>query len=89
MPVQGNRYTSDANDPDSFGNRGVLVTPGSAELYNIRGVVCGSAGNITVVPVSNSDTETVTFTGVPAGFIPPFRVRKVTAATATVYTIEG
>lgn len=83
-----NRYTSDANDPDSFGKRGVPVALG-ADLYNIRGVVCGTAGNLTVVPVSNSDAETVTFTGVPAGFIPPFRVRKVTASTAVVYTIEG
>lgn len=85
-----NRYTSYTNSPDSLGMRGVVVTPGVVDLPStVKAVMCLTAGNITIVPLGNGDNETIAFVGVPAGFIPPYRVRRVTAATSTVYTIEG
>lgn len=84
-----NRYDKFAKTPDGFGTKGLVVQPGATDLNaNVKGVVCVTSGNITVVPWNNADNETVAFVGVAAGFIPPFRVRRVTAATATVYTIE-
>jgi hypothetical protein len=74
----------------SFGTTSRIVTPGATDLDPIaKGVVCLTTGNITIVPVDNADGVTLAFVGVPAGFIPPFRVRRVTAATATVATIDG
>ncbi|MBY5863276.1 spike base protein, RCAP_Rcc01079 family [Rhizobium leguminosarum] len=85
-----NRYSSYARTPDGFGGKGLLVTPGATDLgINVKGVICTTAGDITIVPWDNLDGETITFTAVPAFFIPPYRVRRVTAATATVYTIEN
>lgn len=84
-----NRYTSFAKTPDSLGTKGLPVTPGNTDLGpNVKGVICVTTGNITIVPWDNADGETIPFTNVPALWIPPFRVRRVTAATATVYTIE-
>ena len=52
-------------------------------------VVCGSSGDLVIVPVQNADADSITFTGVSVGFIPPFRVRIVkSTTTCTCYTIE-
>jgi len=68
-------YDSYSKTPSSFGTKSRLVTPGAADITPTpKAVICATAGSLTIVP---------------AGFIPPFRVRRVTAATATVYTIEG
>ena len=75
--------------PNGFGRKARIVTPGATDLDPVaKGVVCLTAGNLTIVPVNNADATTITFTGVPVGFVPPYRVRRVTAATATVATID-
>lgn len=73
----------------SFGRKGRVVTPGATDLDPIaKAVVCLTTGNLTIVPVGNANGDTLTFTGVPVGFTPPYQVRRVTAATATVATVE-
>jgi len=82
-------YDRNAKTASSLGTVGKVVAPAAADLNPLpKAVVCLTAGNITVVPVGNADNGTIAFVGVPAGFVPPFRVRRVTAATSTVYTIE-
>jgi hypothetical protein len=82
-------YASVASGPESFGLTSRPLTPGTDDIDPIpKGVVLLEAGDITVVPAGNGDAGTVSFVGVPAGFVPPFRVRRVTAASAAVVTIE-
>lgn len=82
-------YDSIQPNGQTFGRAGRLVTPGSSDLDPIaKGVVCLTAGDITIVPVGNANGDTLAFVGVPAGYVPPYQVRRVTAATATVATIE-
>jgi hypothetical protein len=73
----------------TFGRVGATITPGATDLDPVpKGIVCLADGNVTVVPVDNADAATLTFTGCTVGFIPPFRVRRVTAATGTWATIS-
>lgn len=75
--------------PGGFGRKARIVTPSATDLDPIaKAVVCLTSGDITIVPPGNANGVTITFTGVPVGFIPPYRVRRVTAATATVATID-
>lgn len=75
--------------PSSFGTKSRIITPGATDLDPIaKSVVCLTAGDITVVPTANANGVTLSFVGVAAGYVVPFRVRRVTAATATVATIE-
>lgn len=84
------QFASFVASPLSFGARGRVITPSNTDLDEIvKAVVCLDFGNITVVPAENEDNETITFTGVSAGFCPPFRIRRVTAATMPVATVEG
>jgi hypothetical protein len=76
-----------ADTPGSLGRRTVPVTVGQTISEQAKAIVCLTEGNLTVIAVDNSDSEAVSFVAVPAGFIPPFRVRKVTAATAAVVAI--
>lgn len=73
----------------AFGRMGRLVTVG-ADLNEsvVKGVVMSAAGDITVIPVDGSDGDALAFSGVESGFMPPFKVKKVTAATVSVYTVE-
>jgi hypothetical protein len=74
---------------NTFGTTARIITPGASDITPYpKGVVCLTAGNITIVPAENADGVTLAFVGVPAGYIPPYRVRRVTAATAIVATIE-
>ncbi len=82
-------YEEFAKSPSSLGTTSRPVTPGAEDIDPIpKGVVCLTSGDLTVVPLGNADAVTLSFVGVPAGYVPPFRVRRVTAATATVATIE-
>jgi hypothetical protein len=83
-------YKNVGGDLSSFGRRGLPVTPGATDLPNtVKGLVVLAAGNATIIPVDNLDTDTLTFTGLPVGAIIPYQVRRITAATATLATIEG
>lgn len=82
-------FQSTIKSADSLGTTSRIVTPGATDLDPIaKAVICLTAGDITIVPVGNANAVTLAFVGVPAGFIPPFRVRRVTAATATVATVD-
>lgn len=82
-------FSSTSKSADSFGTKGRIVTPGTDDLDPIaKAVICLTAGDITIVPVGNDNADTLAFEGVPAGFIPPYRVRRVTAATADVATVD-
>ena len=82
----GKRY---ASGPSTFGTVGKIITPGPTDIAgDVKAITCLTAGNVTVVPVDNADGETLAYVGVHAGFSPPFRVRRVTAATAVVATVE-
>lgn len=73
----------------SFGKKARTITPGSNDLDPIaKAVVMLSAGDITLLPLGNGDSSTITFTGCPVGFIPPYQVRRVTACTGTCATID-
>ncbi|WP_316214307.1 hypothetical protein [Bradyrhizobium sp. SZCCHNR2032] len=83
-------YKNAGGDLQSFGRRGTVVTPGSSDLPNIaKGLVVLAAGDATIIPVDNVDSGTLSFTGLSAGAVIPYQVRRVTAATATLATIEG
>jgi len=75
-------------NPLSYGLAGAVITPGNTDLAgNPKAIVCLTSGDLTVVPYNNENTATIAFTGVPAGFSPPFVVRRLTAATATVAAV--
>lgn len=77
-------------DPKSqmtFGAGGRIVTPANADLDPpCKAVVMGATGDITVVPLNT--TTPLPFTGVPAGWSPPFIVRRVTACSVACYTVD-
>ncbi len=82
-------WNDGANTAGTFGRKGRAVTPGAVDLDPIaKAVVMLSDGNITIVPRDNANGDTLTFTGVPAGFIPPYQVRRVTACTSSCATID-
>ncbi|MDH7805723.1 spike base protein, RCAP_Rcc01079 family [Rhizobium sp. AN6A] len=75
--------------PSSFGVRSRIVTPSQSDLPKVvKGVICLTSGNIAIVPAGDDGSAPLQFVDVPAGFVPPYRVRKVTAATAVIATIE-
>lgn len=74
----------------SFGRKGRVVTPAAADLDPIaKSVVMLADGDITIVPDGNANSDTITFTGVFVGFIPPFVVRRVTACSSSCATIDA
>lgn len=74
----------------SFGRKGRVVTPAATDIDPLpKAVIMTTSGNITIVPDGNANSDTITFTGVPAGFIPPFVPRRVTACTGTCVTIDA
>jgi hypothetical protein len=82
-------YETYAKGPSSLGAEGTVITPSDNDLDPVpKAIVLLSAGNLTIVPLGNDDADTLTFTAAPCGFVPPFRVRRVTAATATVASIH-
>ncbi|MBX5131619.1 hypothetical protein HJB80_02790 [Rhizobium lentis] len=75
---------------DSYGRKGAVITPGASDLDPIaKAVVMTATGDITIVPVDNANSATITFTGCPVGFIPPYQVRRVTACTGTCASIDS
>lgn len=76
-------------DQHSFGRRGTVITPGAADLDVASRLVVLAAGDATIVPVDNGNTATLTFTGLTVGQVLPYIVRRVTAATATLATLDG
>lgn len=74
----------------SFGRKARAVTPGNTDLDPIaKSIVMRATGDITVIPAGNQDGETISFTGLPAGYIIPFVVRRVTACSSSCATIDA
>lgn len=74
----------------SFGRKGRAVTPGSTDLDPIaKAVVMLATGDITIIPVGNADSATLTFTACPVGFMPPYQVRRVTACSSSCATVDA
>ncbi len=78
-----------------YGTRGRDVTPSGSNVAlseTERQVVAASDGNLVIRPLNNGagDAANITFTGITAGFIPPYIVRAVIASgtTCNVYAIE-
>lgn len=75
-----------------FGRRGAAITPHDTNDLDpyAKAVVVTGAGNLVIMPTKNADDVTITFTGVPVGFIPPYEVRRVlaTGTTATVARVD-
>ncbi len=79
-------HAATANTP------GGLLTPVTPAAEDLPGgiaktVVALSSGNVTIVPADNGDDEEFEFTSVVTGWCAPCRVRRVTAATATVAAV--
>lgn len=75
-----------------YGSASQDVTPDGSDVTletKVRYVVVTTAGTIKVIALKSGDGDVITFVDVPAGFVPPFRVRKIIAAgtTASVATI--
>lgn len=83
-------FSNTAQTASTFGTTGRIVTPGVTDIDPVaKAIVTLTAGDVTVVPVNNANGVTLAFVGVPAGWVCPFRVRRVTAATAVVATVDG
>lgn len=84
-------FRNNAPTVSTFGGSGAPIAPSdSTDLTTYaKAIVVTAAGNLVILPAKNADGSTVTFTGVPVGFIPPFRVRRVmaTGTTASVAAI--
>ncbi|ODT71612.1 MAG: hypothetical protein ABS75_07265 [Pelagibacterium sp. SCN 63-23] len=82
-------WNDSANTISTFGRKGRVVTPAAVDLDPIaKAVVMLAAGNITIIPRDNANGAPITFNDVPAGFIPPYQVRRVTACTSSCATID-
>jgi hypothetical protein len=74
----------------SFGRKGATITPAAADLDPVaKGVVMLATGDITIVPADNLTASTISFTGLPAGYIIPYVVRRVTACSSSCASIDA
>jgi hypothetical protein len=86
-------YANFGVNPENFGVNSAAVTPSDTVDFTTypKGIVVTAAGNLVVLPLKAADdgAHLITFTGVSAGFVVPFRVRRVmaTGTTASVATI--
>ncbi len=88
-------FASHQPSPDSFGTKSQAVTPNNgtdldpvAKCIVVTSISGGQS--LQLLPVGNADGSWVSFEGVPVGFVPPFRVRRVgTSTTCTVVSIEA
>jgi len=76
--------------PDLWGKQAVLIAPGAGDQLDASGkyfkyFTIAASGDVTFVPYSNADASPITMTGLPAGVTLPGRIRRITAATATVH----
>lgn len=72
---------------DSRGENAVAVATSDTVDFSTypKGIVVTVAGNLVVLPLKAPDdgSHLITFTAAPAGFIVPFRVRRVMATGTT------
>lgn len=68
------------------GKRMIAITPGATDLPNASVIYASAGGSVTYIPEQNTNAETVTET-VAQGWLSPVIVRRVTAATATLWQV--
>lgn len=79
-----------AATPASLGRAGAAIAASNNDLDPLpKAIVCTAAGNVTIVPVDNANAATISLTGCPVGFVPPYLVRRVTALTGAWATVVG
>lgn len=80
-------YSNFATSKTPSGANAAAVTPSDTVDFASypKVVVVTAAGNLVVLPLKAADdgSHLVTFTAVPAGFVVPFRVRRVMATGTT------
>ena len=89
--VDTTRYMK--KDRGDFGDSASAITPNdSTDMATYpKAVMIAAAGDAVVLPARNADGATVTLTGMPAGYVIPFTVRRVlsTGTTATLVRIDS
>jgi hypothetical protein len=82
-------FKNHATGLDSPARGGFVITKSDDTVFAVatRSLFVGGAGNVTVRFVDGDDS--VTFTGVPAGFILPVCVDKVYSTGTTATNITG
>ncbi len=86
-------FVGSATPPTSmnYGKKGstLSLSGETAVPANAKAIICLTAGNLQIRPAGES-SGSITFTAVPAGFIPPYVVGVVIQAgtTAGVATVE-
>lgn len=87
-------YKDQGRGPDTFGGNSVAVVKSDTVDFAAypKGLVVTAAGDLVVLPLGAADdgAHLITFSAIFAGFIVPFRVRRVmaTGTTASCATIE-
>lgn len=91
--IDKDRVLSKPTTKETFGSVGRNVTPSDTVDLDpyVKAVVALATGNLVILPTQNADGDTITFVNVPAGFSPPYNVRRVlaTGTTVAVATIEN
>lgn len=91
-PNKGNNYSA-GRRRGSRASKGKAITPSdSTDLTSYAsGIVVTAAGNVRLLPGGNDDADTITITAAPAGYVPPYQVRRVfaTGTTASVASIDN
>jgi hypothetical protein len=83
-------WNKGAASANSFGRKGRAITPSNNDLDPIaKTVVMLAAGDITIVPDGNDNAATISFTGLAAGQMVPFVVRRVTACSSTCAAVDA
>jgi hypothetical protein len=83
-------WNDNAANQMTFGRKGRVVTPGNVDLDPIaKAIVMLADGDITIVPAGNQNSETISFTGLAAGQVVPFVVRRVTACSSLCAAIDA
>ena len=90
--IQKDQSASKPINSTTFGSVGRTIVPSDTVDLDpyAKAVVCLTGGNLTILPSQNADGAVISFTGVVAGYVPPFQVRRVlaTGTTATVAAID-
>jgi len=85
-------YAGFGQSPRPFGNNAAAVTPSDTADFGAypKGLVVTVAGNLVVLPLKAADdgAHLITFTAAPAGFVVPFRVRRVMSTGTTASSAQ-
>jgi hypothetical protein len=80
-------FANQGSGPDTFGTNSAIVAKSDTVDFTSypKGVVITSAGDVDVLPLTAADdgAHIIPFRGVSAGFIIPFRIRRVNATNTT------